>query len=107
MTNQRLQVIGFFTLLGIAVFVVLMMFLPFFKIVALAAILAILFFVENLNGLIREYLPKKTDLDTITDEEIHRIQERLNNRPRKKLNYRSPNQAAAAFTNKLTGALNS
>jgi IS30 family transposase len=63
--------------------------------------------VENLNGLIREYLPRDTDMATITDEDIYRIQEKLNNRPRKKLHYRSPNQLAAAFTNQLTGALNS
>lgn len=63
--------------------------------------------VENLNGLIREYLPRNTDMSTITDEDIYRIQERLNNRPRKKLRYKTPNQALAAFTNQLTGALNS
>lgn len=61
--------------------------------------------VENLNGLIREYLPRKTDLATVTDEKIERIQERLNNRPRKKLNYRTPNEVIAHI---LThgGALN-
>jgi transposase, IS30 family len=63
--------------------------------------------VENLNGLIREYLPRETDMDTITDEDIYRIQEKLNNRPRKKLGYLTPNQALAAITNQLTGALNS
>lgn len=63
--------------------------------------------VENLNGLIREYLPRETDMATITDEDIYRIQERLNNRPRKKLGYLSPNKALVAFTKQLTGALNS
>lgn len=63
--------------------------------------------VENLNGLIREYLPRETDMTTITDEDIYRIQEKLNNRPRKKLGYLTPNQALAALTNQLTGALNS
>lgn len=63
--------------------------------------------VENLNGLIREYLPKDSNMATITDEDIYRIQEILNNRPRKKLRYRSPNQILAAITNQLTGALNS
>lgn len=62
--------------------------------------------VENLNGLIREYLPRKTDMATITDEDIYRIQEKLNNRPRKKLGYLTPNKALAAITNQLTGALN-
>ncbi len=62
--------------------------------------------VENLNGLIREYLPRETDMATITDEDIYRIQELLNNRPRKKLGYLTPNKALAALTNQLTGALN-
>ena len=51
--------------------------------------------IENLNGLIREYLPRNTNMDTITDADIYRIQEKLNNRPRKKLKYVSPNQALA------------
>lgn len=56
--------------------------------------------VENLNGLIRQYLPKGTDMSTITDEEIYKIQERLNNRPRKKLNYLTPNEViSTAVTN--------
>lgn len=63
--------------------------------------------VENLNGLIREYLPRGTNMSKITDEDVYRIQEKLNNRPRKKLRYKSPNQMLAAVTNQLTGALNS
>lgn len=63
--------------------------------------------VENLNGLIREYLPRETDMNTISNEDIYRIQERLNNRPKKKLGYLSPNEALAAVTKQLTGALNS
>lgn len=62
--------------------------------------------VENLNGLIREYLPRDTDLSTITDEQVYQIQERLNNRPRKKLGYLTPNEALAAAVKPLTGALN-
>jgi transposase, IS30 family len=63
--------------------------------------------VENLNGLIREYLPKSTNMDTITEQMVYEIQERLNNRPRKKLGYLSPNEALRAYTKQLTGALNS
>lgn len=48
--------------------------------------------VENINGLIREYLPKKTDLSKLTDREIYKIQEKLNNRPRKSLGYLTPNE---------------
>ena len=61
--------------------------------------------VENLNGLIREYLPKKTNLDNISEKEIYLIQEKLNNRPRKSLNYLTPNQIIANELKK--GALNS
>ncbi|MFH1326327.1 MAG: IS30 family transposase [Candidatus Falkowbacteria bacterium] len=48
--------------------------------------------VENINGLIREYLPKKTDLSKLTDRDIYKIQEKLNNRPRKSLGYLTPNE---------------
>jgi len=61
--------------------------------------------VENLNGLLREYLPKGTDLATLTEEQLRVIQERLNNRPRKKLGYRTPNEVYAQAT-KEGGALN-
>ena len=52
---------------------------------------------ENLNKLIRQYLPKRTNLFKVTNEEIYAIQERLNNRPRKSLNYLTPNEVAAEF----------
>lgn len=48
--------------------------------------------VENANKLIRHYLPRKTDLSKLTDRDIYEIQEKLNNRPRKCLNYKSPNE---------------
>jgi transposase, IS30 family len=48
--------------------------------------------VENANKLIRYYLPRSTDLSKLTDRDIYDIQERLNNRPRKCLNYLSPNE---------------
>ena len=62
--------------------------------------------VENANGLIRRYLPRSTDLATITDAELEAIQERLNNRPRKKLGYRTPNEVFHSFL-EGGGALNS
>jgi len=52
---------------------------------------------ENLNKLIRQYLPRKADLSKVSDEEICAIQERLNNRPRKSLNYLTPNEAVAKY----------
>ena len=48
--------------------------------------------VENANKLIRQYLPRKTDLSQLTDRDIYDIQEKLNNRPRRCLNYLSPNE---------------
>ena len=48
--------------------------------------------VENINGLIRQYLPRRTDLGTITDEQIYLIQEKLNNRPRKSHDFLTPNE---------------
>lgn len=47
---------------------------------------------ENLNGLIRQYVPKSSSFEDLTDEQIHSIQEQLNNRPRKRFNFNSPNQ---------------
>ena len=48
--------------------------------------------VENANKLIRHYLPRKTDLSQLTDRDIYDIQEKLNNRPRRCLNYLTPNE---------------
>ena len=45
---------------------------------------------EHTNGLIRQYLPKKTDFTQISKEEITTIQDKLNHRPRKILDYRTP-----------------
>lgn len=47
---------------------------------------------EHTNGLIRQYLPKGTSFDTLTQEELDRIVEKINNRPRKALGYRTPNE---------------
>lgn len=45
---------------------------------------------ENTNGLIRWYLPKRTDFAMISDERISEIEYRLNTRPRKRLGWRTP-----------------
>lgn len=45
---------------------------------------------ENMNGLIRQYLPKGTSFDGLDDNEIKRIRDKLNHRPRKKLGYLTP-----------------
>ena len=46
--------------------------------------------VEQVNGLIRRYIPKRTDISKISDDRIMEIENLLNNRPRKCLNYRTP-----------------
>lgn len=51
--------------------------------------------IENLNKLIRQYLPKRFDFAKITDREIYEIQEKLNSRPRKSNNYLTPNEVYA------------
>ena len=48
---------------------------------------------ENLNGLVRQYVPKKRSLSTVTDEEIAMIQNRLNHRPRKILGFKTPSDS--------------
>lgn len=48
--------------------------------------------VENTIGLVRRYLPKGSDLTNISQEELDEIAEELNNRPRKVLNYNTPNE---------------
>ena len=45
---------------------------------------------ENLNGLIRDFYPKGTNFNTITDQDLAETQHLLNIRPRKTLNYATP-----------------
>jgi len=45
---------------------------------------------ENLNGLVRQYLPKKSDFNNFTDEHIREIETKINNRPRKRFGYETP-----------------
>lgn len=47
---------------------------------------------ENANGLIRQYLPKRTSMATTSQRRCHTIALRLNTRPRKRLNYRTPSE---------------
>lgn len=56
--------------------------------------------VENANGLIRQYYPKGTDFRLVTPEQVQDVEHALNNRPRKKLDFKTPNEM-------LSGALNS
>lgn len=47
---------------------------------------------ENTNGLIRQYLPKRSSFDKVTQDTLNFIMHRLNNRPRKTLKVRTPNE---------------
>lgn len=47
---------------------------------------------ENTNGLIRQYFPKHHDFTTITEEDVTMVMNKLNNRPRKCLGFKTPNQ---------------
>ena len=49
---------------------------------------------ENANGLVRQYFPKGTDFSSITQTQLERVMRRLNNRPRKCLDMKTPNQVA-------------
>jgi transposase, IS30 family len=50
---------------------------------------------ENINGLLREYLPKGTDLRPCTPAQLQAIAAELNDRPRKRLGFRTPAEAFA------------
>lgn len=47
---------------------------------------------ENINGLLRQYFPKSMDFNLITPKELSDVVKRLNDRPRKRLKFKSPRQ---------------
>lgn len=47
---------------------------------------------ENTNGLIRQFYPKGIDFRTVTPQDVRRVENLLNNRPRRCLGYRTPNE---------------
>jgi transposase InsO family protein len=50
---------------------------------------------ENANGLLRAFLPKRTNISSLTQQELDDIAWELNNRPRKRLGYRTPMDASS------------
>ena len=61
---------------------------------------------ENRNGLVRFYLPKDTDLDKVTAARIRQVEDKINNRPMKCLNYQTPNEVYTIEMNRLTSRSN-
>jgi len=54
---------------------------------------------ENGNLWIRYYFPKRTDFASITDEELRDVEWELNQRPRKRLNFKTPQEAFTEYLN--------
>ena len=57
---------------------------------------------EHFNGVLRRYIPKKTDLTTVTQLELDSITEEMNNRPLKCLKYETPSEAFARELKSIT-----
>ena len=57
---------------------------------------------ENTNGLIREYFPKGTDFNNVTDAQVRAVQGRLNRRPREVLNGQTPTEILDTIINGAT-----
>lgn len=55
---------------------------------------------ENTNGLIRQYLPKRTSMAALTQRDCNAIAQSLNNRPRKRLGYATPAEILAGLARK-------
>ena len=58
---------------------------------------------ENTNGLLRQYFPKGTDLSTVSELELDRVADELNDRPRKRLGFYKPSERIAELLD-LRGA---
>ena len=56
---------------------------------------------ENLNGLIRQYIPKSRPLSTVSHAELAKIESLLNNRPRMRLGYKTPQEVFTQSINRV------
>ena len=57
--------------------------------------------VENVIGLLRRYLPKGTDLATVTPKQLKTLQDKLNHRPRKCLGFKTPHEVLSSHCHRL------
>jgi IS30 family transposase len=53
---------------------------------------------ENINGLVRQYIPKKRNLSSVADTELELIMHKLNHRPRKCLDFMSPDEVLFEYS---------
>jgi len=53
---------------------------------------------ENTNGLLRQYFPKGSSFDQVTEAELQRVEDLLNSRPRKSLDWKTPNDIFTSIT---------
>lgn len=60
--------------------------------------------VENRNGILRRYLPKRTDFSALTQAELDEIVEEINNRPMKILGYKTPNEVFFSHLKRMSPA---
>lgn len=56
---------------------------------------------ENYNRLVRQYIPKKVDFDYISEDYVKYVEQQLNDRPRKRFGYLSPNQKSSDIWNTI------
>jgi len=55
-----------------------------------------------MNGIVRRYLPKRSSLENVTQQDLDDIAEELNDRPRKILDYQTPKEVLLFEMKKLT-----
>ncbi len=60
---------------------------------------------EQVNGLLRQYFPKRKSLESVTEAELKHAMDRLNNRPRKTLGWKTPRQVLLAAAKRRGVAL--
>ena len=47
---------------------------------------------ENMNGLVRQYVPNGSSMENLTDEDVREIERKLNTRPRKRFDFKTPEE---------------